>query len=174
MSQKSADSRDARVAIVEQHVRCENRHDIDAVMSTFGSAARYDDEPWNDRRDGRDQVRAYYVELMRALPDLSIDVVRRHVADDCVILEVEIRGTHRGAWRGLPATDRPLHFPLCGIFTFDTDDRLAGERIYYDRAMVLRQLGIFREPSSLPGRIATALNHPLTIARAYLVNRSRA
>jgi len=173
MSQGLPDSPDSRVAIVEQHVLSENRHDLDAVMATFGSHARYDDEPWCDRREGRAEVRAYYAELMRALPDLSIDVVRRHVSSDCVILEVDIRGTHDGAWRGLPPTGRDVHFPLCGIFTFDADCRLAGERIYYDRSTVLRQLGVFREPTSMVGRIATAMTHPVTIARAYLSRKPR-
>ena len=78
------------------------------------------------------------------------------------------RGDHSraafGAWRGLrhgPA-DR---VSLCGIYTFDDDNRLAGERIYYDRATVLRQLGVFHEPESLRGRIATVLAHPFTMAR---------
>ena len=158
---------DARVALVEQHVRAENGHDLEAVMATFGAGARYDDEPWADHRHGLEGVRSYYMELLRALPDLVIDVQRRHVSSDGVILEVVIRGTHGGAWRGLPATGRPLDFPLCGVYTFDADDRLAGERIYYDRATVLRQLGVFREPSSNLGRLMTALTHPVTIARAY-------
>jgi steroid delta-isomerase-like uncharacterized protein len=157
-----------RIAVVEEHVRSENRHDLEAVMATFGASARYDDEPWADHRHGLDGVRSYYTELMRALPDLVIDVNRRHVSDDCVVLEVAIRGTHLGAWRGLPATGRGVDFPLCGVYTFDADDRLAGERIYYDRATVLRQLGVFREPSTGLGRVMTALTHPLTIARAYL------
>jgi hypothetical protein len=59
-----------------------------------------------------------------------------------------------------------VEIPLCGIYTFDNDDRLAGERIYYDRASVLRQLGVFREPQTLVGRIGLLVNHPLTIARA--------
>ena len=79
-----------------------------------------------------------------------------------------IRGTHLGPWRGLPATGRKLEFPLCGIYTFDSDDRLAGERIYYDRGIVLGQLGLFREPLRGLGRIVTALSHPVTIARTYL------
>jgi SnoaL-like polyketide cyclase len=83
------------------------------------------------------------------------------------VLEVTIRGTHLGPWRGLPATGRRLEFPLCGIYTFDANDRLAGERIYYDRALVLRQLGLFYEPVGL-GRLFTALAHPLTIGRALL------
>ena len=84
------------------------------------------------------------------------------------MLEVTIRGTHLGPWRGLPTTGRRVELPLCGIFTFGEDDRLKGERIYYDRAAVLGQLGLFHDPSRGFGRIATALSHPFTIARAYL------
>jgi hypothetical protein len=45
-----------------------------------------------------------------------------------VVLEVIISGHHLGAWRGLPPTGRPVRFPLCGIFTFDSENRLAGEK----------------------------------------------
>ena len=114
-------------------------------------------------------MRSYYAELLASLPDLAIDIRHRHVASDAIILEVTIRGTHLGVWRGgMPATGRRVEFPLCGIFTFDAEDRLAGERIYYDRATVMRQLGLFHEPDGVLGRLATALNHPLTIARTFL------
>jgi len=162
----------ARMTIVDEHIRCENRHDLDALMATFGNEARYDDEPWQDHRTGRDGVRSYYGELMAALPDLAIEVKHRHVASESVVLEVVIRGTHLGPWRGLPATGRRLEFPLFAIYTFSADDRLMGERIYYDRGTVLGQLGLFHEPSRGLGRIVTALTHPVTIVRAYL-RRSR-
>ncbi len=70
---------------------------------------------------------------MKALPDLEIEVQSRHVGEEAIVVEVMIRGTHLGGWRGLPATGRRVEFPLCGVYTFDADDRLAGERIYYDR-----------------------------------------
>ncbi len=105
---------------------------------------------------------------MRALPDLEIAVQRRHVAEDAVLVEVVIRGTHLGDWRGLPATGRRVEFPLCGVYTFDADDRLAGERIYYDRGSVLRQLGVFHEPQSVLGQIGIVVTHPITIARALV------
>ena len=168
MSLADGEHGQARMAVVDEHIRCENRHDLDAVMATFGMDARYDDEPWTDHRTGRDAVRAYYTELMRALPDLSIEVRHRHLASDSLVLEVTIRGTHLGAWRGLPATGRQMAFPLCAVYTFDTHDRLAGERIYYDRGAVLGQLGLFHEPARGLGRVVTALRHPVTIARAYL------
>lgn len=157
-----------RAAMVDEHIRGENAHDLDAIMATFSADARYDDEPWDDHRAGRDGVRSYYVELLRAVPDLSIEVRDRHVTTEAIVVEVAIRGRHLGAWRGLPATGRPMAFRLCGIYTFGSDDKLAGERIYYDRAAVLQQLGLFHDPVRLAGRVATALSHPLTMTHAVL------
>jgi steroid delta-isomerase-like uncharacterized protein len=151
---------------VEQHIRLENAHDLDGVLHTFGSSARYDDEAWGEHYQGATGVRQFYEQLMEALPDLQIEVKRQHVSDDAILVEVIIRGTHLGAWRGLSATGRHIEFPLCGVYTFDSDDRLAGETIYYDRATVLRQLGVFHEPQTVLGKISTLATHPLTIARA--------
>jgi steroid delta-isomerase-like uncharacterized protein len=163
-----------RLAVVEEHVRSENRHDLAGLMATFGADARYDDEPWQDHRLGLDGVRSYYTELLASLPDLAIEILRRHVASDSIILEVTIRGTHLGVWRGgMPATGRRVEFPLCGVFTFDDQDRIAGERIYYDRGTVMRQLGLFHEPEGGLGRLITVLNHPLTIGRALLHSSNR-
>jgi steroid delta-isomerase-like uncharacterized protein len=155
----------ARIARVEEHVRLENEHDLQGVMETYAESARYDDEPYDEHHRGNAEVRGYYGRLMRALPDLRIDVQRRHATDEVVILECVISGTHLGEWRGLPATGRKVRFPLCAVYTFE-GDRLAGERIYYDRATVLRQVGVFHEPDTLPGRILTALTHPVTMVRA--------
>lgn len=162
-----------RLAQVEEHVRCENAHDLDGVLATFGEVARYDDEPWGEHHDGREGVRNFYSRMMAALPDLSIEIVRRHVTEEAVVLEVMIRGTHLGGWRGLPATGRKIEFPLCGVFTFSEDDRLAGERIYYDRAMIFRQLGVYHEADTLAGRVETLLAHPWTLTRAVMRNLRR-
>jgi steroid delta-isomerase-like uncharacterized protein len=162
----TTDRRSARIAIVEQHVRLENEHDLEGVLATFGDGARYDDEAWAEHFEGASGVRQFYEQIMKALPDLKIDVQRRHVADDAILLEVIIRGTHLGPWRGLPPTGRRVNIPLLGVYTFDQQDRLAGERIYYDRATVLRQLGVFHEPQSALGQICTLATHPITIASA--------
>ena len=165
MIQSSTDILAARIRMVEEHVGRENAHDLDGIMRTFGASARYDDEPWAAHHVGRDAVRAYYGDLLRAMPDLQIDVQHRHACEDAVILEVIIRGHHLGPWRGIPASGRPIAFPLCGVFSFDQDNRLAGEKIYYDRASVLQQLGLLHDPESLAGRVSTALLHPLTLTR---------
>jgi hypothetical protein len=73
---EAAGRRETRLALVEEHVRLENLHDLDGIMGTFGSSARYDEEPWNDHHIGRDAVRAYYDTLLQVLPDLVIEVGR--------------------------------------------------------------------------------------------------
>lgn len=160
------DRRSARIAIVEQHIRLENAHDLEGVLSTFGDTANYDDEAWAEHHHGRDGVRSFYESMMKALPDLEILVEHRYVTDDAIILEVTIRGTQLGAWRGLPPTGRRVEIPLCAVYTFDADDRLAGERIYYDRGTVLRQLGVFHEPGSVLGQVSIVATHPVTLVRA--------
>jgi len=67
----------------------------------------------------------------------------------------------------LPATGRPVRFPLCAIYRFAANGKLAGEKIYYDRAGVLHQVGLYHEPVGVFGPLVTALTHPLTLARAY-------
>ena len=124
----------ARIARVDEHIRCENAHDLAGILATVGPAAEYEDVPWLERSTGLAGVQTYYTGLLTSVPDLQIEVLRRHVAGDTIVVEVTVRGTHLGPWRGLPATGRRVEFPLCGIFEFDGGDRIAGERIYYDRA----------------------------------------
>src|SRR5262249_27359594 len=145
---------------VLEHVRRENAHDLRGIMDTFGGSARYDDEPWADHRTGHQGVESYYQELLTALPDLHIGIEHQTASEDRVVLEVRISGTHNGTWRGLPATGRKVDFPLCGVFTFDEQGKLAGERIYYDRGNVLEQVGLYRDPRSLLGGLEAFLFHP--------------
>jgi hypothetical protein len=87
----------ARIAIVEKHFGLENEHDLEGVLGTFGAAARYDDEPRGEHYSGRDGVRQFYEQLMKALPDLEIEVEHRHVAQDAIVVEVVISGN--APWR---------------------------------------------------------------------------
>jgi len=170
------DRRSARIAIVQRHIRLENDHDLEGVLQTFGDTAQYDDEAWDEHYKGISGVRLFYEQLLKALPDLKIEVQQCHVAEEAILMEVLIRGTHLGSWRGLPATGKVVQFPLCGVYTFDGEDRLAGEKIYYDRSTVLKQLGVFHEPETALGQLCILATHPITIARAFvrsLWNRGR-
>ena len=167
MTFTNSDRMAARLKTVEEHIRHENNGNLEGILSTFGENAVYEEQPWGESHDGLDGVRGYYQALLAALPDLFIDIQKRHIAEQAIVLEVVISGTHRGPWRGLPPTGRRVKFPLCAIYSFTESDKLAGERIYYDRATVFRQLGLYYEPLTRLGRLTTALAHPLTLSRAY-------
>ena len=132
--------------IVEEHVRNENIHDLDELMRTFGADARYDVIPWGAKYLGQEQVRSFYDGILQGLPDLNIDVKQRYQTEEAVILEVIIRGTHTGTLNGIPPTGNRVEFPLCAIYTFTSEDRLAGEKIYFDNATLLTQLGALPAP----------------------------
>jgi steroid delta-isomerase-like uncharacterized protein len=156
----------ARIRTVQEHLRLENHHDLNGIMETFGAEAFYNDEPWDDHRVGRDAVRAYYEQLMKAVPDLVIEVVRQLPSSEAVTLLCVVSGTHEGAWRGLPGTGRRLKFPLCAVYTFNEADKIEAETIYYDRATILAQLGVFHDPSTVMGRLMITIAHPLTLTKA--------
>jgi steroid delta-isomerase-like uncharacterized protein len=143
MSATLTDQRIAtRLAHVDEHVRAEKAHELDALVDTFGDQPFWDDRSANERHNGREGVRAYYAELFAGFPDFSFDIERRHLSTDAVIIEVVVHGTHKGVWKGIAPTGRWVEFPACVVFTFDETDRLEAETVYFDRMTVLTQLGV--------------------------------
>lgn len=151
---------------MREHMDSENRHDYHATIATFGHP-RYELVATGDVYDGEREVRRYFQESRAAFPDQRNELIALHHADDTVIVEFDLKGTHEGSLRGLPATGRSFNCRMLAIFVFDRD-RLMCERVYFDSATILRQLGVAHDPASLTGRLATVLNHPVTIARALL------
>ena len=78
------DQRAARLATVEQHIRLENEHDLEGVLRTFGDIPQYDDQPWGEHYEGRNGVRQFYEQLMKALPDLEIDIQHRYTREQSI------------------------------------------------------------------------------------------
>jgi steroid delta-isomerase-like uncharacterized protein len=115
--------------------------------------------------DGPEAVASFLEETMRALPDMEIELHRLRHSEDAVFVEVTFHGTHLGTWRGLPPTGKRIAYRMCNVFEFEGDN-LVCERLYFDLLTSLRQVGIARDPTTPAGRIATLLNHPLTVLKA--------
>jgi steroid delta-isomerase-like uncharacterized protein len=161
--------RERREAIVREHMDSENAHDFDTTIGTFGHP-RYELIPTGEIYDGEQQVRDYYADSRTAFPDQRNELIALHHAEDAVIVEFLLRGTQLGALQGLPPTGRAFSCRMTAFFVFD-GERLIDERVYFDQATILRQLGLARDPRSLTGRIALLLNHPLRIGGALLKSR---
>jgi steroid delta-isomerase-like uncharacterized protein len=166
----SPELRARREAIVREHMESENAHEFDTTIATF-EHPRYELVATGDVYEGEDAVRGYYAESRRAFPDQRNELVALHHADDAVIVEFELLGTHLGPLRALPPTGRAFRSRMSAHFLFE-GDRLVCERVYFDQLSIMRQLGLAHESTSLAGRVTTLLSHPVTISRA-LARRAR-
>lgn len=140
--------RDRREAIVREHIESENEGDFDHAVDMFADAPRYEliglDRPVLTTRDA---VVEFHLELRTAFPDLRSRSVRDfHHTDRAVIVEFELQGTHQGPFLGFEPTGRTFRSFMVSFFMFN-DDRLVGERIYFDLATVLSGLGLLAVPA---------------------------
>jgi steroid delta-isomerase-like uncharacterized protein len=157
------DLRERREHIVREHMESENNHQFDVTMATFHHP-RYELIATGDVHDGEAAVDAYFRETRAAFPDQRNELITLHHADEAVIAEFWLLGTHEGPLRGLPPTGRTFKCRMTAFFLFE-EDRLVNERVYFDQATIMRQLGVAHDPSSTAGRLTTLLSHPLTIGR---------
>ena len=158
----------AREAVVREHMDSENRLDFEATIATFRHP-RYELCPLGEIHDGEEAVRRYYRETRAAFPDQRNRIEALYSHEGAVIVEFVLQGTHLGSYRGLPATGRAFSCPMAAFFLFEPGSRdIACERVYFDSATILRQLGIAHDPLTWKGRVATVLNHPVTIGGAVL------
>ena len=132
--------RSEREAVVRRHMESENRHEFDVTLATF-KHPRYELVATGEVYDGEDEVKAYYAASRATFPDQRNEVRAVHHADDAVIVEFDLRGTHLGPLRALPPTGREFRSRMSAHFIFD-GDRLVCERVYFDQLTIMRQLGL--------------------------------
>ena len=103
---------------------------------------------------GHDAVRRFYRDhfIGGSPPDTSLTPVSRTIGQDQIVDEMIFAFTHTQTmdWMlpGIPPTGRRVEIPLVAIIGF-REDKVAYERIYWDQASVLVQLGRL-DPKGLP------------------------
>ena len=90
--------------------------------------------------DGDDEVMGYYLTTRTAFPDQRHENARFHVTDDAVIVEFDLLGTNLGEFYGMAPTGKAFRVPVIAIFSFE-GDRITNERIYFDAATLVNQIG---------------------------------
>jgi steroid delta-isomerase-like uncharacterized protein len=129
-----------REAVVREHMESENRQDFEATLRTFAHP-RYELVATGQVFDGEEEVRQYYAASRAAFPDQRNQNVTLHHADDAVIVEFDLLGTHQGPFLGAAPTGREFTCRMAAVFQFE-GERIVCERVYFDAATILRQLGL--------------------------------
>jgi steroid delta-isomerase-like uncharacterized protein len=119
-----------------------NRHDIDAILDLVTDDFIYDERPATMDRPlrGRPAFRAYLERTFAAFPDLNIEVTSCDAGFTLAVSESVMRGTQLGRLSRMPPTRRRITTRVACVFEVK-DGKLAHERLYWDRANTLRQLG---------------------------------
>jgi steroid delta-isomerase-like uncharacterized protein len=129
-----------RESIVNAHIEAEAvTHDVAATVATF-QHPRYEVPALGAIVDGAEAVNRLVTGLLAAFPDFYLHKSALHHADDAVIVEVRFGGTQLGNWAGIEATGKKMEVQSVLIFLFEGDN-LVCEKVYFDHATVLRQLG---------------------------------
>ena len=136
----SDDLRERRLAVVREHMESENEHQFEVTLATFGHP-RYELVATGEVYDGPLQVADYYRKTRAIFPDQRNENTVLRTAEDAVIAEFDLLGTHQGELRGVPGTGRTFRCRMCAIFEFQSGtDRIVCERVYFDQMTIAQQL----------------------------------
>lgn len=131
----------------ETHIKSEfMTKDTDLSLSTMVDDASVLTVPTGWGGKGKDELRPRYRdEFIPSIPPSWTHSTRNVVAtDDCIVEEARINLVHTQQmdWflPGIPPTNKPIEFDIVLVVQF-RDGKMAAERIYWDQASVLRQIG---------------------------------
>ena len=136
----SVDLRQRRLEVIREHMDTEVAQEFDRTLATFNGHPHYEIIATGQVFDGDQEVMGYYRMTRAAFPDQRHDNVRYHIADDAVIVEFDLLGTNLGEFYGLPPTGKAFRVPIIAVFFFE-DDRIINERICFDSASLVTQIG---------------------------------
>lgn len=129
-----------REALVREHMQSENDLDFGRTMATF-SHPRYELIPSGVVHDGKEDVDHYFIASRKIFPDQRNELISLRHAEDAVIVEFWLLGTHKGRMGNIEPTGREIKVQMTAFYLFD-DEGITCERVYFDQMTIMRQLGL--------------------------------
>ena len=143
------------IAKWNEHIGYEfSTRDVSSTIATMVEDAYVNHVPVMTGGYGHAALRRFYAEdFISQMPaDTSIRLISRTLGNDQLVDEMIFSFTHSEEmpWMlpGVPPTHRHVDIPLVVVVGF-REGKLAHERIYWDQASVLKQIGLLTD-SSLP------------------------
>ena len=120
-----------------------NSHDIDAIVSEVAEQFVYDERPMTMTTPirGRQAFREYLKTVLEMFPDLRIQTISCDTGSSVAVAESVMSGTYAGAKGVRLGRGRRMSARVACVFEV-AGGWLVHERLYWDRANVMRQLGL--------------------------------
>jgi steroid delta-isomerase-like uncharacterized protein len=121
---------------------------------------------------GRDEVRAFFDGLFKAVPDFEMTVVRTVRERDTVVVQWRARGTFTGGplYNGVQATGAELQMRGCDVFDV-RDELIVANIAFADGLELARSLGMFPPQDSPAEKAMIGAFNGATKVRAALRDR---
>ena len=132
----------------QRHVLAENRRSIEGLLETLCAEPIYKVMATSATFKGREQVAQFYTGLFEGVPDANFELINAFVGEEGVVEESILRGTQHGPLFGVPPTHREIALPLTIVFPI-LNQKILGERLYFDLTTLARQLGVSVESVSI-------------------------
>ena len=120
-----------------------NSHDIDSIVAAVAEQFIYDERPMTMTAPvrGRQAFREYLKTVFKTFPDLRIQTTSCDTGSSVAVAESLMSGTYTGT-KGLPlGRGRRISARVACVFEV-AGGWLAHERLYWDRANFMGQLGL--------------------------------
>ena len=88
----------------------------------------------------REEYQGFVKGFFKAFPDLNFSIEELYTVGDRVIARLILRGTHKGDWRGIPATGNKFEMSSTFIVRIE-NGKVVEEREDFDQLGFLQQLG---------------------------------
>src|SRR5438067_1874199 len=125
----------------QRHVLAENRRWIEGLLATLSAEPVYQIMATGAMHRGREAVASFYSGLFESMPNVTFNLMDVFVAENGVVEESVMVGTHTGDLFGLPPSGRPVRLPLTIVFPMHAG-QILGERLYFDLDALQRQVGM--------------------------------
>ncbi len=136
-----------------------NTQDLEGVLAYYDESITWVNIVQEETYRGKDEVRVFLSKLFTAFPDLNFEVTYKIARGHNVAEQWFIRGTHLGAFFGIPATGRVVTIPGMSMAEL-RDGKFISDHFYFDGLGILRQMALFPPlavTETLVGQIALRL-----------------
>ena len=135
-------------AVVQRYVdEIHNDHSIDAIESIFSSEFIDHMDTYGGLFQGIDGLKKGYAVAFQAFPDLKAIVCQMIAEEDRVVLHKTVMETHRGEFRGIPATGKKVEYQSIYIFRID-NNKISEYWGLQDELKLMQQLGVVAKDNS--------------------------
>lgn len=137
--------------LVRQFFEASDRQDaemMDQLVSSTNYSLHFSGMPPMDWNTNKEQ---FLVPFNKAFPDLRRNIVDMVAEDDKVAVSINVTGTYKGEFQGIPATGKQVSFTAMDILTI-IDGKITEEWATADMMGLMQQIG------AIPARSAGSNN----------------